>query len=119
MAVEEDHDLAESLLLRHPETTREARIGPIPATSFRRSGVASMISKLASHCGPCAPAHPLNLRPATLLPLRAWESAMAPPFYTSDEACPDHDHHFVVAAALIIFPLLILASVVSSLFGMT
>jgi hypothetical protein len=66
----------------------------------------------------CAIAHPPVLRAITLLSHRAWESAMAPRFYTSDEACPEHDHCPLVAAALIIFPLLILASVVSTLFAM-
>jgi hypothetical protein len=32
----------------HPATIRDARIGPMPETSFRRSGVASMMSKVAS-----------------------------------------------------------------------
>ena len=41
---------------------------------------------------------------------------MAPQF--DDEACPEHEHRALVPAALITFPLLILASVVSSLFGM-
>ena len=31
-----------------PETMREARIGPIPETSVRRSGLASMISKVST-----------------------------------------------------------------------
>ena len=32
----------------HPATIREARIGPMPDTSFSRSGLASMMSKVSS-----------------------------------------------------------------------
>jgi hypothetical protein len=66
----------------------------------------------------CASTHPPVVGAITLLSHRAWESAMAPRFYTSDEACPEHDHCPLVAAALIIFPLLILASAISSLVAM-
>ena len=31
-----------------PETMREARMGPMPDTSVRRSGLASMISKVST-----------------------------------------------------------------------
>jgi hypothetical protein len=39
-------------------------------------------------------------------------------FYKSDETCPEHEHHPVIAAALITFPVMILVSVIGSLFGM-
>ena len=38
--------------------------------------------------------------------------------YGSDETCPEHEHHPMIAAALITFPVMILVSVVGSLFGM-
>ena len=38
--------------------------------------------------------------------------------YGSDETCPEHEHHLMMAAALVTFPLMILVSVVGSLFGM-
>jgi hypothetical protein len=38
--------------------------------------------------------------------------------YGSDETCPEHEHHLMIAAALITFPVMILVSVVGSLFGM-
>jgi hypothetical protein len=38
--------------------------------------------------------------------------------YGLDETCPEHEHHPMFAAALITFPMMILVSVVGSLFGM-
>ena len=38
--------------------------------------------------------------------------------YGSDETCPEHEHHRMIAAALITFPVMILVSVVGTLFGM-
>ena len=38
--------------------------------------------------------------------------------YGSDETCPEHEHHLMIAAALVTFPVMILVSVVGSLFGM-
>jgi hypothetical protein len=38
--------------------------------------------------------------------------------YRSDETCPEHEHHSMIAAALIVFPVMILVSAVGSLFGM-
>jgi hypothetical protein len=39
-------------------------------------------------------------------------------FYRSDETCPEHEHHPMITAALVAFPVLILVSLVGSLFGM-
>jgi hypothetical protein len=39
-------------------------------------------------------------------------------FYGSDETCPEHERHPVIAAGLMTFPVMILVSVVGSLFGM-
>ena len=38
--------------------------------------------------------------------------------YRSDETCPEHEHHSMIAAALVTLPVLIVVSVVGSLFGM-
>ena len=35
-----------------------------------------------------------------------------------DETCPEHEHQPMIAAALITLPVMILASVIGSLFGM-
>ena len=35
-----------------------------------------------------------------------------------DETCPEHEHHPIVVAALITMPVMILMSVIVSLFGM-
>jgi hypothetical protein len=35
-----------------------------------------------------------------------------------DETCPEHEHHLMIGAALIAFPVMILVSVVGTLFGM-
>src|SRR6266571_3992430 len=48
MAVQEDHDLADTLCLAHAAVMRPARIGPTPSTSRRRSGCASMMSNTLS-----------------------------------------------------------------------
>jgi hypothetical protein len=39
-------------------------------------------------------------------------------FYRSDETCPEHEHQPMIASALIAMPVMILMSVVGSLFGM-
>ena len=36
----------------------------------------------------------------------------------TDETCPEHEHHPMITAALITLPVIILVSVVGSLFGM-
>jgi hypothetical protein len=66
----------------------------------------------------CASAHAPLVRWSTLIFRRAWESAMTSTRYRSDETCPEHEHHPMIAAALITFPMMILVSVVGSLFGM-
>jgi hypothetical protein len=38
--------------------------------------------------------------------------------FASDETRPDHQHHRLMGAALVVFPALILASALSSLFAM-
>jgi hypothetical protein len=43
---------------------------------------------------------------------------MASISYRSDDTCPEHEHHAMIAAVLIALPLMILASVAGSLFGM-
>jgi hypothetical protein len=35
-----------------------------------------------------------------------------------DENCPEHEHHSMITAALMAFPVMILVSLVGSLFGM-
>ena len=35
-----------------------------------------------------------------------------------DETCPEHEHHPMISAALVGFPVMILVSLVGSLFGM-
>ncbi len=49
---------------------------------------------------------------------RARESAMTMHFAKSDETCPEHEHHPMISAALVGFPVMILVSLVGSLFGM-
>jgi hypothetical protein len=39
-------------------------------------------------------------------------------FARSDETCPEHEHHPMIVAALVMFPVMMLVSVVGSLFGM-
>ena len=39
-------------------------------------------------------------------------------FPRSDETCPEHEHHPMIIAALVAFPVMILVSLVGSLFGM-
>ena len=39
-------------------------------------------------------------------------------FARSDETCPEHEHHLMISAALVAFPVMILVSLVGSLFGM-
>jgi len=39
-------------------------------------------------------------------------------FYRSDETCPEHQHSPMIAAAFIALPVIILMSLVGSLFGM-
>ena len=39
-------------------------------------------------------------------------------FARADETCPEHEHHTMISAALVAFPVMILVSVVGSLFGM-
>jgi hypothetical protein len=39
-------------------------------------------------------------------------------FAKSDETCPEHEHHPMITAALVAFPVMILVSLVGSLFGM-
>ena len=34
------------------------------------------------------------------------------------ETCPEHEHHAMISAALVAFPVMILVSLVGSLFGM-
>ena len=46
------------------------------------------------------------------------KSAMTMHFARSDETCPEREHHPMIAAALVAFPVMILVSVVGSLFGM-
>jgi hypothetical protein len=38
--------------------------------------------------------------------------------YGSDETCSEHEQHPMIATALVTFPVMILVSVVGSLFGM-
>ena len=66
----------------------------------------------------CASAHLLSRLPTKLSTLRARESAMTMHFARSDETCPEHEHHPMIAAALVAFPVMILVSLVGSLFGM-
>jgi len=49
---------------------------------------------------------------------RARESAMTMHFSRSDETCPEDEHHPMISAALVAFPVMIMVSLVSSLFGM-
>ena len=49
---------------------------------------------------------------------RMGEGAMTSKPHHYDETSPEHEHHPMIAAALITFPVMILASVVGSLFGM-
>ena len=35
-----------------------------------------------------------------------------------DETCPEHEHHLMISAALVAFPVMILVSAAGSLFGM-
>jgi hypothetical protein len=65
----------------------------------------------------CASAH-LSSRPAVKVRFAAGESAMTSYFYASDETCPEHQHHPLMVAAFITPPVMILVSVVGSLFGM-
>ena len=39
-------------------------------------------------------------------------------FARSDETCPEHEHHPMISAAFVAFPVMILVSLVGSLFGM-
>jgi len=48
MAVQEDHDLADTLCLAHAAVMRPARIGPTPSTSRRRSGCFTLGSSVHS-----------------------------------------------------------------------
>jgi hypothetical protein len=64
----------------------------------------------------CASAH-LSSRPAVKVRFAAGESAMTSYFYASDETCPEHQHHPMIAA-FIALPVMILMSLVGSLFGM-
>ena len=43
---------------------------------------------------------------------------MTSPRQDQDETCPEHEHHLMIGAALITFPVMILVSVVGSLLGM-
>jgi hypothetical protein len=38
--------------------------------------------------------------------------------FDHDETCPEFEHHSMIAAVLITFPVMILVSVVGTLFGM-
>jgi hypothetical protein len=49
---------------------------------------------------------------------RARESAMTTQTHNFDETCPEHEHHPMISAALVAFPVMILVSLVGSLFGM-
>jgi len=54
----------------------------------------------------CASAHLLS-GPATKLGThRARESAMTMHFARSDETCPEREHHPMIAAALVAFPVM-------------
>ena len=66
----------------------------------------------------CASAHLLSGPATKLSTYRARESAMTMHFARSDETCPEHKHQPMIAAALIAIPVVILASVIGSLFGM-
>ena len=67
----------------------------------------------------CAPAHIFPACFARMLPPSSRrESAMTSNLYRSDETCPEHEHHPVIVAALVTFPVMILVSAVASLFGM-
>jgi len=43
---------------------------------------------------------------------------MTTQFAAWDENCPEHEHHSMIAAALVAFPVMIVVSLVGSLFGM-
>jgi hypothetical protein len=66
----------------------------------------------------CASAHLSSPTRMSLALHRAWESAMNSTYYENDETCPEHEHHSMIAAILITFPVMILVSVIGTLFGM-
>ena len=43
---------------------------------------------------------------------------MTTQFAAWDETCPEREHHSMIAAGLVAFPVMILVSLVGSLFGM-
>jgi hypothetical protein len=65
----------------------------------------------------CANTHLLARLPSKLRTSRK-ESAMTTQFAGWDENCPEHEHHSMIAAALVAFPVMIVVSLVGSLFGM-
>jgi hypothetical protein len=66
----------------------------------------------------CASAHLLSDLPTNSAYIAQGESGMTTQTHNSDKTGPEHEHHPMISAALVAFPVMILVSLVGSLFGM-